>query len=302
MHRVLNRLGDDLLILLFHGVIEEQVCQVRNYTRKHILRRTFVELMRSLSGAGIAVSMDQLLEMTLDGHPFPKRAFAVTFDDGFENNASVAAPVLDGLNIPATFYISTAFVDEGRSSWIDRLEAVFEVTPAVLVPLPWRTGLVHAVGVEEKITLLDEIRHEVKERPELDPDTFAEACLRVMGLRLPPVDVPALDQKMSWEQVRELHSHPLFTVGGHTHTHAILSRLSRAALEYELDTSLALLRDKAGVGPRHYSYPEGQKAHFSPDVIEALKARGVVCCPTAVDGVTPPGADPFLLRRIMVNL
>ena len=36
----------------------------------------------------------------------PKRSFVITFDDGFENNYSVAAPMLDDLNIPATFYFS----------------------------------------------------------------------------------------------------------------------------------------------------------------------------------------------------
>lgn len=302
MNRIIDRLGDELLILLFHGVIEKQTCSVRNYTRKHMLRSRFAELLRALGDAGTCIGMDQVLELTLSGRPFPERAFAVTFDDGFENNASVAAGVLDELNMPATFYVSTAFVDEGRSSWIDRIEAAFEAMPAVRLALPWRAGEAGAASTAEKIALLDEIRREVKARPELAPDQFAEDCLRALDPLPPFEDIPALDRKLSWEQVRRLDAHPLFTVGGHTHTHAILSRLSPSQLDAELDTCLALLRDKAGVGPRHFSYPEGQAEHFSPTVIEALKARGVACCPTAMDGTNAPGRDPFLLRRVMVDL
>ena len=37
---------------------------------------------------------------------------------------------------------------------------------------------------------------------------------------------PDLDQKMTWAQVRALAGDPLFTVGGHSHTHRILEFLS----------------------------------------------------------------------------
>ncbi len=70
---------------------------------------------------------------------------------------------------------------------------------------------------------------------------------------------------------------------------------------YELDTSLNLLKEKAGVGPKHYSYPEGQENCFSEEVINVLKSRGVRCSPTAIDGVNTTGVDPFRLMRVSVS-
>ena len=71
-------------------------------------------------------------------------------------------------------------------------------------------------------------------------------------------------------------------------------------LSYELDTSMKLLKDKADIVPRHYSYPEGLKHCYSQNVIKELKKRGVLCCPTAIEGVNFIADDLFHLKRIMI--
>src|SRR5262249_22288404 len=93
---------------------------------------------------------------------------------------------------------------------------------------------------------------------------------------------------------------PDFTIGGHTHTHRIMSHLSPEELADEVDMSLKLLEDKGGIARRHYSYPEGLQHCYSPEVIECLKNRGIVCSPTAEDGINGVDEDPFHLKRIFV--
>src|SRR5262245_43246607 len=41
----------------------------------------------------------------LRGGQLPERPLAVTFDDGYANNAKLAAPILGRLGLPATFFI-----------------------------------------------------------------------------------------------------------------------------------------------------------------------------------------------------
>ena len=93
---------DELAIFLFHGVLRENRYAVRNYTRKHIDQQDFATSSAFAPG-GTPLSPGDVVEHHKTGTPFPPYAFAITFDDGFENNASVAAPILDDLNIPATF-------------------------------------------------------------------------------------------------------------------------------------------------------------------------------------------------------
>ena len=99
-----SRLSDrEIAIFLFHGVTYPHECTVRNYTRKHLDVDYFSGVLCRLRASGTPVSMDEIRMHYEEGHPLPPKSFAVTFDDGFENNLTVAAPVLVGLKIPATF-------------------------------------------------------------------------------------------------------------------------------------------------------------------------------------------------------
>jgi peptidoglycan/xylan/chitin deacetylase (PgdA/CDA1 family) len=58
------------------------------------------------------------LRYVLDHHqkglPIPRKAFVVTFDDGYGNVFQNAFPVLKRLKVPATVFLSTAYLDSDR--------------------------------------------------------------------------------------------------------------------------------------------------------------------------------------------
>lgn len=296
-----DRLSDEgLAIFLFHGVVDSPAHLVRNYNRKHLTKQAFADVLDDLSEHGAPVSMDDVYDWCRGEADLPSRSFAITFDDGFENNLSVAAPLLAERNIPATFYITTGFIEHNRMSWIDRIEYCIEQASCPVLDLPWWETAKTLTTAEDKIAALNDIRNEVKTSPGINPDELVEFIFDQCGLPSVSGTDDPLDKKMTWEEVQELARSPLFIVGGHSHNHNILSFLSPEELARDLDTSLALLRDRAGIQSAHYSYPEGLVHCFSDDVIAALKERGITCCPTAEDGINPAGTDPFLLRRIAV--
>jgi peptidoglycan/xylan/chitin deacetylase (PgdA/CDA1 family) len=300
MKSYVSHLGDDTFaIFLFHGVIRRQRHAVRNYTRKHLPVDDFVACMKELSSAGVAVSMDEIVAARHTGKRLPKRAYAITFDDGFENNASVAAPVLDEMRIPATFYVTTGFVGTKTRSWTDEIEAA--VDGAGVVAVAGVKGLVDGsyATTQQKIALLDAARTYVKSNEAVDPYAFAAGLIERARIAPGPFD-GELDAKLEWKQVAALAAHPLFTIGGHSHTHRIMSFLPGDELEHEIDTSLELLKDAVQAPLRHYSYPEGLAHCYSPKVIDSLQQRGIQCSPTAEDGVNPPGQSLFHLKRVFV--
>jgi len=294
----------ELAIYLFHGVIDGGAYRVRNYNRKHLAAAEFTAIIDDLAANGTPLSLDQVISLQREDRPFPPNAFAVTFDDGFENNLTVAAPILADRGIPATFYVTTDFIDRNRMSWIDRIEWAFETALAdgrtISVRLPWSDVPATPTDADAVIGVLKDVRAHVKTDPSLDGDALATDIQRQIGFDETWSGNDPLDRKMTWDQVRELDAHDLFRVGGHSHEHGILAFLTPDRLAAELDLSLDLLERKAGIGPTHYSYPEGLAQCYSDAVIDALKARGVMCCPTAEDGANPPGTDLFRLKRVMV--
>lgn len=288
------------VIFLFHGVIHANTHPVRNYNKKHLPLDEFTAILESLCRSGAAVSMPQIVSASLGADPLPPRAFAVTFDDGFENVYSVAAPVLRRLGLPATFYFTTKFVDENAPSWVDMIDYAVEITSSFRLSLPFVAGPRVYDTPRKKRELLESIRGFVKSNPAIDPYEFAEEVWRQLDVKVMKPD-PELDQKLSWEKVRALADDDLFTIGGHSHTHRILEYLSQAELGEEIATSLNKLRSNINKPIKHYSYPEGLANCYSDRVIAALKSHGIVCSPTAEHGVNRLGDDLFRLKRIAVT-
>ncbi len=289
---------ETVTIFLLHGVEDGVETQVRNYTRKHLPRDYFAGFLRDLTRHGTPVSMDAIVAAHQGGTALPPKAFAITFDDGFENNLSVAAPILDEMGVPATFYVTSDFIDRNRMSWMDRIEFAVEQKPTGRLALPW--GERRFASVEDRKALLDDIRLNVKSTADLDPEAVASDIQVQLGFDETWSSDHPLDRKLTWAELRRLAEPELFTIGGHSHTHPILAFLDDAALAFEIDRSLALLRDRAGLVVQHYSYPEGLAHCYDDRVIALLKDRGIVCSPSAIEGRNTPDIDLFNLRRIMV--
>jgi peptidoglycan/xylan/chitin deacetylase (PgdA/CDA1 family) len=288
-----------LAIFLFHGVIPERRQGVRNYTQKHVDAETFASILNRLADAGTPVHADHAVAALTGEEPLPDNAFLVTFDDGFRNNLTVAAPVLEDLGVPACFYVTSGFVNDGSSSWIDLIEFAVDGARAASLKLPWAPEARPIATNAEKIELLSEVRAVAKTLGDLDPYELAAELQEQAGCG-PFEPDGELDAKLSWDEVAQLARHDRFAIGGHSHTHRILAHLSPEELEREVATSLDLLERALGEAVRHYSYPEGLEHCYSDAVIDALRTRGVVCCPTAEPGTNPVGADLFRLRRLLV--
>lgn len=100
--------GDDrgLRILTYHRVND-----VHPTDRLTVRSDAFAAQMEVIARSGRPViPLTRAVEALRTGDPLPAGALAVTFDDGFEDNFSVALPVLDHLHFPATFFVVTGYL------------------------------------------------------------------------------------------------------------------------------------------------------------------------------------------------
>ena len=109
-----------------------------------------------------------------------------------------------------------------------------------------------------------------------------------------------LDKKMSFYQLKKLSKNSLFSIGGHCHNHVSMTSLNKKKLSYEIDTCLKILQNKLKFKIDNFSYPEGSRIDYNKSVINALKKRGIISCPTAVSGYNNTKTNLFELKRFMI--
>ena len=213
--RLAMRLGDGhIAIFLFHGVIKKQTHTVRNYTRKHIELEWFARCIQRLNSEGTCLTMDQVLHHCKSNDATPPKAFAITFDDGFENNLSIAAPVLYAEKVPATIYITTSFVENNSMSWIDRIEQAVEETKLSKLKTHWSGEIYDLSTIEKRITFLREVRNYAKGSSIGSPIGLADELCSELGDMDSQECCDSLDKKISWEQIKSMHSSDLISFDG----------------------------------------------------------------------------------------
>lgn len=78
---------------------------------------------------------------------------------------------------------------------------------------------------------------------------------------------PADGIPLTWAGAKEMVDSGLVTIGSHTHSHALLDRLSPEAAADELDRSRDLIGEHLGVTADHFAYP---KAVAPPEEVERV--------------------------------
>ena len=295
-----QRIDDELAILLYHGVTNTESRGIENNSQKHLAVDEFHRQMEHISQNCHLLSMQEVSEYCRDKKPFPRKSVAVTFDDSFENVHRVAFPILKEFNIPFTFYLTTSFIESDDMFWVDMIEDCINRSEVDEIKVPYIDDTFFLRSLKDKLHALSMIKGYCKRTNKSEKDEIIEA-LKATTKVMPCVDVSPNYKKITWQQVREITEYPNGIVGGHTHTHNIMSQMPEDVLIDEIETSLKLLEQNIGQKIKHYSYPEGQGHHYNEGVIAHLKKRGVVCCPSAIVGLNSPLVDPFYLRRIMVG-
>jgi peptidoglycan/xylan/chitin deacetylase (PgdA/CDA1 family) len=109
--RVLQKLaGHGPCLLLYHAVTDQPPDHLRNlYPCREVatFRRDLDVLLKLFQ----PVTLTQLTDWAVAGEPLPPNAFHLTCDDGLREAVEVIAPICRERGVPATFFLTTGFLD-----------------------------------------------------------------------------------------------------------------------------------------------------------------------------------------------
>ena len=96
----------------------------------------FERQMRHVARHYRVLPLEDLVERLQRGG-LPRNALAITFDDGYRDNLTHAAPILARLGLPATIFLATGFIGTAEVPWFDRLAQGLKKSPLDAVRTPW---------------------------------------------------------------------------------------------------------------------------------------------------------------------
>lgn len=227
----------------------------------------------------------------LRSNTLPSRALAITFDDGYADNATIAAPILSRLGLTATFFVCPGFLDGGRMWNDDVIESIRALKAAVVDLSCMRLGFMSIRTTVERRFAIDRILASIKHLPYEDRAACVERLLVQSDGRQGP------ELMMTREQVGQLRRAGM-AVGGHTVKHPILTRLPANRARDEIAQGKEQLEAIIGERLTCFAYPNGVPGlDFTAEHVEMVRSCGFECAVSTAWGVAVQSSDPFQLPR-----
>lgn len=227
----------------------------------------------------------------LQAGTLPARAIAVTFDDGYADNLTLAMPILEKYGIRGTCFVAGIGIKEGRL-WNDKLIDGISQTPSRQLNLDHLGLGQHRLNTanqrRQTITLL---LHRLKQ---LHPDTQRQQLDAILAA----AQVVVKDRLiLSEAQVSELSQRGM-DIGCHTMNHPMLSRVDLDYARDDICSAKAELERLINKPVELFAYPYGKpNEHFLPVHQQLAKELGFCAALSTAWGSNNRYSDMFSLKR-----
>ena len=279
--------SDGIGIIMVHGVHEKPPGQA-SPPRSSVSKASFEQNLMAVGKHYSFVSMDEVAGMISGTLPWKKRSLALTFDDSLKCHSDIIAPMLFGLSIPGTFYLSTNIIDQQSPYWWLRLEyAMSKATgQQILLTLPgdrelrvdtkdWRKAS-RIMSAAIRTSSPPEACEKAVESVEIQLDVNPELML---------CDYP-FAEPMTWNDARRLLALGM-AVGSHTVSHPNLTLIDADRVRSEFEDSRQRIEQECALPCRHLCYPHG---NYSESVCQAASNAGYITAVTTEGGWCRSGA------------
>lgn len=265
VRRLRRRYNDQCItILAYHSIAtEDSIFTVGTGLRHH--PREFERQIDYLAAHYNILSLRRIVEMLERGEQ-PRRAVALTFDDGYADSLRKAMPILYRRRIPMTVFPVTSVIGNRDLLWQHKL--------AWLVDQGHETRVVDALRAEGWQIVPDAgpVSEFVRRNYRPSLPKVLDAVLEMVGQSaagLAAKHRPYLEP----EEIAQADAQ-FVEFGNHTDTHPVLSALTVCQQNAEIATAGQKLADWTGRPPLAVAFPFGLKAHYGDDAKRLAQETG----------------------------
>lgn len=295
-HRVAPVASDPQLLVVSPVRFEEQMV----FLRRNAVPMPLVDMVRAAEEGSL-----------------PRRAVAVTFDDGYADNYEYAKPILEGTGVPATVFVVSGAVTDRSEFWWDTLErALLLQNGSVTLQLEFAgerrnwvlTGDPSAFPEWNVLEPFDPTPWHTAYRElmplikMLDPDVRAEVIASVQAQTGAIAGVQEDRRPMTSSELRDLVDGGLIDVGAHTVSHPQLSMLTVDAQSDQVLRSRQVLEAMVGRPVKTFAYPYGTTADYTVQTVDVVRNAGFsLACSNFPGRLVNRRVDSFEVPRYLVR-
>jgi len=228
------------------------------------------------------VSIDEVAYAVEREKPLPSKSVAFTLDDGYFDQVESATDIFAEFDCPATFYVSTGFVQGDLWFWADKVQFIVEncnvrqfkqlfvLFPNLALHSTSRDMVASIIIKRFKSCAIEKINR------------IISATAIQIGLEIPQV-APEKYRPTSWHDLRNIEKRGMM-VGAHSYSHPILSREDDETSKNEIERSTIDVNNELQNPSKVFCYPVGRTHDFSQREIDYAMNLGYVGGITSVPG------------------
>lgn len=285
-----------LWILMYHRIlpIDDPRAQ-REEPGMRVTPETFRRHVQWLRQSFEVVRLSEWVARAAMGDSLPRRACAITFDDGWRDNHQYAWPVLAETGLPATVFVVSHMVGTNEVFWPNRLARLLGLGRQARHAMGWLPAAARPPGDRPLCPeILTRAIAACKQFTDEDLQARLDEAEALVAQEAGVWDAELL----SWDELRELADSGLVEVGSHTCWHTRLNgETSFETTAREIRESQALLEKHLERAVRLFCYPNGDS---SPDAAELVRQHYDAAV-TTQRGINTAATPRHALMRIGVH-
>ncbi len=246
------------------------------------------------------ISLEELVTAHINRLSLPENSVVLTFDDGYASNYELAYPILRKYHLPATVFVTTGFLDGEDMLWFQRVDLALGRTRKESIE--WKiNGCRLPLSFESREARqqsMVRLMPELKELSDADLLNEIQRLEHELEVAVPTRDnMPEPMRPLTWDMARAMSNSGLVALGGHTHTHPILSHCDALAMRAEITSCYQRIFRETGIRPASFSYPNGHAEDYTRETLQMVTEAGFQCACTMVNGRIGPHTSLLQLPR-----
>ncbi len=304
-----NRLGahrqssstPKLWILMYHRILPKQD---RRFALEEpgmvVTPDTFAMHMNEVKRHFDVISLPEWVRLKQQNLPLPRKACAITFDDGWADNYEYAFPIIQAEKIPATIFAVAEKIGTDFQFWPNIIMALLLSNPSALSAMqkhPLFAKLAQMSPIPSKLIDREYVAVYISQLKQFSDSEIFTALYDIEWRALLNVAMP--NALMSWEQLIMMQQSGLVTIGSHTCNHKRLTvAVSDEELVHEIALSKTIIETRLSSVVDLFCFPNGD---YSPRALELVGNNYLAAVTTKKGIVTANTCSNYELTRIGVH-